>query len=74
MGKGIELARAAGGGIHADLIDDLKDQLLIVLLKRLAVDGKVSIPVEEIDDTGGDVLSFSIDESRVFNFVLGKKS
>ena len=74
MGKGIESARAAGAGIHADVLDDLKDQLLIVLLKRLAVDGRVSIPVAEIDDTGMDILSFSITPDRVFNFVLGKKS
>lgn len=73
MGKGIDLARAAGGGIHADLLDDFKDQLIVVLLKRLAVDGRVSIPVAEVDDTGGDIVSFSIND-RIFNFVVGKKS
>ena len=74
MGKGIDLARAAGAGLHADVLDDFKDQLLIVLLKRLAKDGKVGIPCREMDDTGGDVVSFRIDENRVFHFELGKKS
>lgn len=35
MGKGIDLARNAGAGIHADVLDDFKDQLLVVFLKRL---------------------------------------
>lgn len=73
MGKGIDLARAAGAGLHADVLDDFKDQLLIVLLKRLAVDGKVNIPVAEMDDTGADLVSFSIND-RIFNFVVSKKS
>ena len=42
MGKGIDLARGidletGGIGLHADVLDDFKDQLLIVLLKRIAV-------------------------------------
>lgn len=73
MGKGIEAARAAGAGLHADVLDDFKDQLLIVLLKRLAIDGKVSIPVAEVDDTGGDIVSFSVNQ-RIFNFEVRKKS
>jgi len=72
MGKGIDAARAAGAGLHADVIDDLKDQLLIVFLKRLG--GKVSIPVAEVDDTGQDLLEFRIDENRVFHFEARKKS
>lgn len=73
MGKGIDLARAAGAGLHADVLDDFKDQLMIVLLKRLAKDGVVSIPVAEVDDTGNDIVSFNIVD-RVFNFHLSKKS
>jgi hypothetical protein len=73
MGKGIDLARAAGAGLHADVLDDFKDQLLIVLLKRLAKDGKVSIPIAEVDDTGSDVVSFQIVD-RVFHFTVGLKS
>ncbi|MDA8260242.1 MAG: hypothetical protein M0Z99_32190 [Betaproteobacteria bacterium] len=73
MGQGIDLARAAGAGIHADVLDDFKDQLLIVLLKRLAVEGKVSIPVTEVDDTSRDIVSFSVNDG-VFNFQVSKKS
>ena len=73
MGKGIEGARAAGAGLHADVLDDLKDQLIIVLIKRLADrEGWVRIPVDELDDTGRDLLSFSVID-RVFNFQLSKK-
>lgn len=73
MGMGINLARP-DAPLHAQVIDDFKDQLLIVLIKRLADEkGALSIPVEEIDDTGRDLLSFSV-VNRVFNFVLSKKS
>lgn len=73
MGKGIDLAREAGAGIHADVLDDFKDQLLIVLLNRLAKDGKVSIPVQEVDDTGQFLVAFSV-RDRVFHFKVQKKS
>ena len=73
MGKGIDMARADAPE-YAAMLDDLKDQLLIVLIKRLAVDGKLDLPVAEIDSTGGDLLAFSIDpETRVFHFELRKK-
>ena len=71
MGKGIDLARQDSPE-HAEMLDDFKDQLLIVFLKRLG--GKVSIPVAEVDDTGGDMLAFRIDENRVFHFETRKKS
>lgn len=76
MGKGIDMARAAGAGIHADLLEDLKDQLLVVLLKRLKAFGhSLEFPVAEIDDTGRDIVSFRIDPvTRSFQFELGKKS
>lgn len=70
MGKGIDMARAIAPE-HAAAIDDLKDQLLIVFLKRLG--GKVSIPVAEVDDTGQDLLAFRVDENRVFHFEARKK-
>lgn len=70
MGKGIDAARAAGAGLHADVIDDLKDQLLIVFLRRLG--NKVTIPVQEVDDTGRFICSFNI-ENGAFNFVLTEK-
>lgn len=70
MGKGIDAARAAGAAEHAALLDDLKDQLLIVFLKRLG--GKVSIPVAEVDDTGNDMLALSF-VNGYFNFEARKK-
>lgn len=60
--------------IHKEVLDQFKDQLLIVLIKRLG--GTISIPVTEVDDTGRDVLSFSITTTSVtqsFNFTVGKK-
>lgn len=74
MGKGIDAARALGPE-HAAVLDDLKDQLLIVFLKRLAALGHdLRFPVTEIDDTGQDTLAFSIDPvARTFQFELGKK-
>lgn len=74
MGKGIETARAAGAGIHADVLDDFKDQLLVVFLKRLQKAGQsLDFPVAEVDDTGRDLVSFHI-VNGVFQFVLSKKS
>jgi hypothetical protein len=71
MGKGIDAARSSAPE-HAAVLDDFKDQMLIVFLKRLG--GKVSIPLAEVDDTGQDLFAFRIDESKVFHFELRKKS
>jgi hypothetical protein len=71
MGKATDAARAAGATVHADLIDNLKEQLLIVFLKRLG--GRVSIPVEEVDDTGHDLFALNFFDG-VFNFEIQKKS
>lgn len=79
MGKGIDLARGldletGGTGLHADVLDDLKDQLLVVFLKRLKATGqKLDFPVKEVDDTGQDMVSFQI-VNGVFHFELSKKS
>ena len=76
MGKGIDLARAAGAGIHADVLDNLKDQLCIVFLKELKTRGhSLTFPLIQIDDTGQDMVSFSIDPmTQAFTFTLEKKS
>lgn len=73
MMKGTDLAREAEGGIniHADVIEAISQQLLIVFLKRLG--GEISIPITEIDDTGNNIFSFRIDEQKVFHFKLGRK-
>jgi len=78
MGSGINAAREAdlqsgGTGLHADVLDNFKDQLLVVLLKRLAKNGEVNIPVKDVDATGGDLVSFSVCDGA-FNFVVSKKS
>ena len=71
MSKAIEAARAAGNAAHADLVEELKEQLLIVFLKRLG--GKVDVPCAEVDDTGQDLFMFSVDAQRVFHFEIQKK-
>ena len=71
MGKGIDLA-AIDAPEHAAVMDDLKDQLLIVFIKRLG--GKAKVPVREIDDTGGWVMSLCLDEAMdAFIFETSKK-
>ncbi len=75
MGDGIKLA-AAFAPEHAAMIDNLKDQLLIVFLKRLKAYGHtLDFPISEIDDTGQNTLSFSVDPvTRAFHFTIGKKT
>ena len=65
MGEGVELDSPE----HAQLIDDFKDQLLIVLVQRL---GEVSISVEEVDKTGAYVLTLSL-KDRVFYLEAKRK-
>ncbi len=69
MGKGIDAARP-DSPLHAAVLDDYKDQLLIAFVRRMG--GKVSIPVAEVDQTGRFLLSFSVNDG-VFNFVLSEK-
>ena len=71
MGKGIDMARLDAPA-HAALLDDLKEQLLIVFLKRMG--GRVSIPCAEVDDTAQDLFAFRVDDDRVFHFEVTKKS
>lgn len=73
MGKGIDAARASAPE-HAALLDDFKDQLLIVLLKRLGGKaGRVDIPVAEVDGTGRYVVAFSVRDG-VFHFHVQEKA
>lgn len=74
MGKGIDAARLHSPE-HAAVLDDFKDQLLIVCMKRLAKGAgrKIRIPVAEVDNTGGDMLAFAIVDG-VFEFELRRKS
>lgn len=66
MGKGIEKAKKIAPE-HAALMDDLKDQLLIVFLRRLG--GTINIPAKEVDEVGNCSLAFSV-LNNVFHFEL----
>lgn len=56
--------------LAAELIDAMKGQLLMVLINRRG--GEVRVPVAEIDDTGGLLLSMRLDGST-FVFQVEKK-
>lgn len=56
---------------HSVAIEAMKNQLLIVLIKRLG--GKIEIPVAEVDGTGGDLLLMEATEARTFRFEVRKK-
>jgi hypothetical protein len=79
MGKGIDLARGTdletgGTGLHHDVLEDFKDQLLIVFLKELKRLGhSLEFDVAQVDDTGKDMVSFQVVDGT-FRFVLSKKS
>lgn len=70
--KGTDIARAdPDSALHADVIEAMLQQLLIALVKRAG--GTLAVPVQEIDDTGGDMLAFRVDENRVFHFEIQRK-
>jgi hypothetical protein len=72
MGTGTNAARAAGAGLHADVIDNFKDQFLVALLKRLGPN--VSIPIAEIDATGDSIVKMHVDQGKqTFEFTVEKK-
>ena len=71
MGKGIDIARADAPE-HTQILDDFKDQLLVVLIKRMG--GNITIPIAEADDTGNDLLAMAVDiENKEFKFEVQKK-
>lgn len=71
MGKGIEAARALDPEAAA-AIEEMRDQLLIVLLKRLG--GKATVSVREMDNTGGDVMMMRLEGREAFHFSIEKKA
>lgn len=71
MGTGIDAAKAAGG-IHAEVLDNFKDQLLLTLLRRIGTNVNIAIPVSEIDAAGGYVVLMSVTPTE-FNFVVQQK-
>jgi hypothetical protein len=57
---------------HTALFNMLKEQLLIVFLKRMG--GAVEVPLEELNDTGQDLFLMRVDEDNSFHFSLTKKN
>ena len=70
MGKGIDAAKLLAPE-HAAVMEEMRDQLLIVFLKRLG--GSVTIPVAEVDNTGGDTLALSLRDGK-FHFEIQRKA
>jgi len=76
MGQGIELAKQLDPE-SVELIkalDEMKDQLILVLVERLG--GKVVVPVIEIDTAPlGKILTMGFDQEKVeFTFEVKKKN
>jgi hypothetical protein len=58
--------------VAADLLEAMKGQLLITLINRLG--GRVTIPINEVDATGGFMLHMEVDQTaRTFTFTVEKK-
>lgn len=55
---------------HAQALENFRDQLLIALLQRLGP--KVSVPISEVDATGGFVVAMRI-EDGAFHFEVRQK-
>jgi hypothetical protein len=67
MSKGERETLSSDPAVNSDgLMDRFKDQLLIVLLKRLG--GEVTIPISEVDGTAQDLATFRL---RNGSFLLG---
>lgn len=71
MGQGIDLANATDPAF-AKALDNMKDQLILVLVNRLG--GAVDVPVAEIDSTGSAVLMMEVDQAgQSFRFEVRRK-
>jgi hypothetical protein len=57
-------------------VDEMRDQMLIVLIRRLLKShtGSLTVPTAEIDATGDAMLSMEANGIRSFTFTLSKKS
>lgn len=57
---------------HNNAIMQMLPQLLIALVKRAG--NRLEVPVDEVDDTGQDLLGFKVDmDKRIFIFEVRKK-
>lgn len=71
--RGSDVARAAGAPEHADAVEAMLQQLLIVLVKRAG--GSIDVPVEEIDGTGQDMLGFQVmPDGKTLHFEVSRKT
>lgn len=71
MGQGIDLAKQDSPE-HAAVMENFRDQLLIALVQKLG--SKVTIPVSDIDATGGYLLLMAVNpETREFQLEARKK-
>lgn len=70
MGKGIDMARSEAPE-HAAALDNFKDQLLIALVVKAG--GSLTIPVADVDATGGWVLAFAVRDGA-FHFEARRKA
>lgn len=71
--KGTDIARAAGAPEHADMIEAMLQQLLIVLVKRDG--GSINVHVDDIDGTENDVLGMQLlPDQKTFHFSVSKKA
>jgi len=69
MGSGIDIAKA-DSPLHAQVLENFRDQLLIALLRR---NGPiVTVPIAEVDETGGYVVLMSVADGN-FNFEVRRK-
>lgn len=70
--KGTDVARAAGAPEHADAIEAMLQQLLIVLVKREG--GSINVHVDDIDGTDNDVLGMQLlPDGKTFHFAVSNK-
>lgn len=76
MGSGTR----AAGTLHAEVLDDFKDQLCVVLIERLQKLGNgqdVVVPIPEVDATGSKLVNMQLIDHpsgcKAFRFVVSKK-
>lgn len=73
--SGFDLARSLGpeNAAAADALQAMMPQVFLALVKRAG--GSLTVPVAEIDDTGGWLLSLEFDQcEKTFTFVASRKS
>lgn len=74
MGKGIDACKGTAPE-HAALMENFRDDLLIIIMRRLGAKtgGKVQIPVSEVDGAGRFALAYSVRDG-VFHFEVREKA